>query len=130
MSGEAAFSDAELASMQATQEAHMMDACTVDAWSEGTADALGNKEPEWTPGPETPCGFQAVTVDEVLDQGADVPTVDGRVRLPIDTTVGPKDRITITKRHGVAVAAEQYEVVGEKKRGPSGLVVELQKVTD
>lgn len=124
------FSAAELAGMRATQDAHMMDRCTVDAYSDAGAGTYNYPQPTWTPGQEIRCGFQAVAVDEALAQGADVPTVDARLRLPIATALGSKDRVTVTRRHGAAVPPVQYEVVGEPKRGPSGLVLDLRKVTD
>ena len=129
MANEAAFSTAELASMQGTQEAHMMDSCTIDVYTNAGTDTFGNPNPSWVAGSPIFCGFQATKTDEALDE-SNVPTIDATVRLPIGTSINPKNRITITKRHGVTVTARHYEIVGEPKRGPSGLVLELKAVTD
>lgn len=129
MSDELAFSSDELAAMQAAQAAHLMDSCTVDAYAAGSADAYGNPSPTWTAGDEIDCGFRPVRPREVMGL-TQVPEHDAELRLAIDTSVNPQDRITITKRHGVAVTNVTYEIVGDPQRGPSGLVLQLKKVVD
>lgn len=129
MSGELSFSSTELAGLQTAQQAHMMDTCTVDVYTDAGADAYNNPNPTWVAGAEQPCGFMTTKDDEGNEAGH-VPVRDARVRLPISASVTSKDRITITKRHGVAVTAVTYAVVGTPKRGPSGLVVDLELVTD
>lgn len=124
------FSEDELAAMQAAQEAHMMDRCTLDLQVVGAAGAYNYELPTWPTGAESWCGFQPLAPDEVLDQGADVPVADGKMRLPLGTALSSEDRVTLIERHGVAITPETYEVVGEEQRGPSGLVVSLRKVTD
>jgi len=107
----------------------MMDACTIDAYTDGGADDYGNPNPTWVSGSEIACGLHMLDVAEVLD-ASNVPTVDAKLRLPIATSIDPRDRITITKRFGVAITAEKYIIVGQPKRGPSGLVLELKAVVD
>jgi hypothetical protein len=123
------FSTSELAGMQQTQEDHMMDRCTVDAYAAGATDDYGNPVPTWTPGAVTRCGYQPVKLADQMDLSK-VPAFDATLRLPINTAIDPRDRITMTQRHGVAVTPFTLEIVGEPKRGPSGLVLELRKVTD
>lgn len=125
-----AFSTDELAGLQAAQEAHHMDTCTIDVYTDAGADAFGNPNPSWVAGSALACGFQPSVPDEELD-ASHVPVFDAKLRLPIGTTVNPQNRITITKRHGVTLSPSRtFEIVGEPKRGPSGLVVELKAVTD
>jgi hypothetical protein len=51
------------------------------------------------------------------------------VRLPITTTIKATDHVKITHRFGVALSTAQiYEVIGEIRRGPSGLQVDLQEI--
>lgn len=129
MGGELSFSTDELAAMQVAQDAHMMDACTIDAYSAGAADAYGNPSDGWTSGSEIACGFKQAKPREIMGTTR-VPEWDAQLRLPIDTAVDPRDRITLTKRHGVAVTPVTYEILGSPRRGPSGLVVDLVKITD
>jgi hypothetical protein len=51
------------------------------------------------------------------------------LRLPLGTAVDAADRIEIVQRFGVAHAGEMYEVVGDPRQGPSGLVCSLAAVT-
>ncbi len=129
MSGELSFSAAELAGLQAAQQAHMMDTCTVDVYTDAGADAYNNPNPSWVSGSALACGFMA-TKDDEGNAAGDVPVRDARLRLPIATVITSKDRITITKRHGVSITPVTYGVVGTPQRGPSGLVVALELVTD
>lgn len=125
-----AFSVAELAGLQAAQDAHMMDTCTIDVYTNAGADTYGNPNPSWVAGSPMACGFQPSAIDEELDT-SHVPTIDAKLRLPIGTTIDPQNRITITKRHGVTLSpSRRFEIVGEAKRGPSGLVLDLKAVTD
>ena len=56
--------------------------------------------------------------------------VDAIVRVPIATTVTELDRVKITKQHGSTLGtALVFSVVGKPKRGPSALVIDLQRVT-
>ena len=129
MPGALSFSTAELAALQAAQDAHMMDACTIDAYSTGAADAYGNPSDSWASGSEMDCGFEQAKPREIMGTTR-VPEWDARLRLPIETSVDPRDRITVTKRHGVAVTPVTYEILGSPRRGPSGLVVDLVRITD
>lgn len=129
MSGELMFSSAELAAMRSVQDAHMMDTCTIDVYTEGAANDYGAEVVSWVSGAAIACGFHPVATDELLDS-SDVPVLDAKLRLPIATVIASVDRVTITQRHGVAVPAVQYELMGEPLRGPSGLVCELKMVVD
>jgi hypothetical protein len=123
------FSAAELAGMRRTQDDHMMDTCTVDAYAAGATDAYGNPVAAWTAAAPIFCGYRPVKLADQMDLSK-VPAFDATLRLPIGTAIDPRDRITITQRHGAAVTPFTLEIVGEPKRGPSGLVLELRKVTD
>lgn len=114
--------------MQAVQQAHMMDTCTIDAYTEGGTNDLGMPSTSYVSGSAIACGFEPVTPDEGVGS-ADVPMLDARLRLSISTSITPHDRVTVTHRFGVAVTHVTFEVVGEIKRGPSGLWLDLKKVT-
>jgi hypothetical protein len=123
------FTATELSRMQVTQDSAMMDSCKILAYS-AVADDYGNAAETYTAGDEMDCGFDPTANREVMDDTQVVITDVALLRLPIDTVVSNLDRIQITKRHGVAVTAETYEIIGNKERGPSGLVLKLRLVTD
>jgi hypothetical protein len=129
MAGELAFSAGELAAMQATQEAHMMDTCVIQVFTAGARNAAGIKAVSYVDGSAIACGFHIKTVADQLE-ATKVKTTKPELRLPLATVVTGKDRIKLTHRYGVAITAEIYQIVGEPKRGPSGLVLELERVTD
>ena len=115
--------------MQTVQAAHMMDTCIVQAFSAGAANAWNVLADGYTNGSAIFCGYQAVGGDEVQGE-TEVVRIDARFRLPFGTSIAPRDRIKLTHRHGAAITAEYYEVVGEEMRGPSGLVVEAVRLMD
>lgn len=129
MAGELIFTAAELADMQATQSGHMMDTCLIQVFAAGSVNAWNVPASGYTNGSAIFCGYEAVSGDEMQGE-TEVVEIDGRFRLPFGTAVKPTDRIKLTHRHGVAVTAEYYEIVGQARRGPSGLVVDVVRVKD
>lgn len=123
------FSSAELAAMQAAQDAHMQDQCAIGRYTDGGTDDYGAPIPTWPQDEPIACGFNVSKVDEVLG-AANVPDADAAVRLPIGTTLDARDRVVITQRFGVAVDEVAYNIIGTPQRGPSGLVVALQRVAN
>ena len=131
MANELRLSQGEKLGMRAAQDAHMMDRGKVRTFSAGADDSYGIPAEGWTDGIEIPCGFQfANRTDEVMGETA-VVAIDAKLRLPHGTTITSQDRFLLTRRMGVTLAtAEEYEVVGQPKQGPSGLYLELKRVTD
>ena len=118
----------ELQHLQATQDGAMQDTGCIMAYGE-VDDAWGNPETFYTAGAALACGFRPLTPREIQQAGL-VPTIAGKLRLPVATVLDPRDRIRITKRYGTTLVPPQdYEVVGPVERGPSGIVVNLQAVT-
>lgn len=123
------FTASELERFQATQESAMMDTCRVLVFTAGTSNAYGQPAITYVAGAAIVCGWKPNTKEMMAD--TQVPTWDGRLRMPIATAVGNKDRIRLTHRYGVALSPTQdYEIVGNPERGPSGLVLKLKSVTD
>lgn len=129
-----AFTSTELSRMRSTQESAMQDVCRIGAYR-GSTDGYGNPDtssPEtlWTYGEEQVCGLEHARPRETQASG-DVPLIDARLRLPIDTTIDERDRIRIEQRYGEALSGAQvFEIVGPVKRGPSGLVLGLRLIAD
>jgi len=120
--------------MQSTQDGAMQDVCRIGAYQEST-DGYGNPDtssPEdlWTYGEEQICGLEHVRPRETQGSG-DVPVIDARLRLPVDTSIDERDRIRIEQRYGEARdTAQVFEIEGPVRRGPSGLVLGLRLVDD
>lgn len=130
MSGEQAFSAGELSGMKTAQEGHMMDSCRILVWAAGSADAYGRKVDSYTAGSEIACGFKFDNRTVEVQGESEVVVIDGRFRLPAATTIKASDRIRLTKRFGTALSpAVDFDVIGQPRLGPSGLVVDVAKVT-
>jgi hypothetical protein len=117
--------------MQDHAEESMWDTCQVLEYNGMVTDDYGQPSPDYfLRWPVIVCGYDGSAHVEVM-QETQVVLTDAVVRLPIDTVLDNRDRITITKRHGVALAAmPTYEIIGEPARGPSALVLGLRLVTD
>lgn len=122
-------SSGELSRMRDTQESAMQDTCRVLAYS-SEADDYGNPSPTYTAGSAISCGLKLTGPDELHGSG-DVPVIDGEIRLPLSTSVGPDDRIRVTHRYGKELSSYQtFDVEGPIKRGPTGLVADVTEITD
>lgn len=129
MSGELAFSAAELAAMTTTQEAHMMDAGQVLVFAAGAANDYGVKAEGYTPGSEIACGFEFANLTREVQGETEVVQIDAHLRLAKTATITAEDRFRLTKRFGAAVSPTiDFEIVGEPRLGPSGLYIDLKKV--
>lgn len=125
---------AERAAMQTTQESHMGDTCVIQSHS-ATQDAYGQESSTYTDGASIPCGFSYAPMGvapEIERPTGTVMTIDAMVRLRIEDgeDVSPTDRVKLTHRFGEALSTPQvYEVTGNPRVGPSGIVLQLQRVT-
>lgn len=123
------FTSDELDRMQSTQEGAMQGTCNILVYSSMTDD-YGNPKAVYTAGGDVECGLEHVQPKEAQDTG-EVPMIDARLRLPIDTEIDERDRIQVTHRFGEELDSPQvFEIAGPVKRGPSGLVLLLKVVDD
>lgn len=121
------FSTTELERLQATQDSAMQDECILLQYVAGSGD-YGYGQPTYTTGATVACGLNH-KAREVMED-TQVVLTDAVLRLPIGTAVDNLDRVKITKRYGVAITPETYEVIGQPDRGPSGIVLNLRRVSD
>lgn len=120
----------ELSGFKTVQTDHMMDEC-VYVRRTTTANDYGGDVETWTDRETLACGFSfAPSSSRELLGSTDVPETSHKLRLPHGTAVNEHDRIRITKRFGVAESTPiTYEIIGPAHSGPSGVVVNLQRVT-
>lgn len=129
------FTPDEFADMQTDQAAHMFDTCTLVIYVAGATDEYGMPLTTWVAGPVVACGYDGRRHAETGIPGGTEQTqviiTDGRVRLPIDTEIMTQDRLLVTHRFGVLLETPiLYELVGEPRRGPSGLLCDIRRVVN
>jgi len=128
------FSSTELTRMRSAQDGAMQDVCRIGVYREST-DGYGNPDttsPEdlWVYGEEQICGMEHVRPQEAQGTG-EVPVIDARIRLPVDTEIDERNRIRVKERYNEDLdEAQVFEIEGPVRRGPSGLVVECRLVDD
>lgn len=107
----------------------MQDTCVLLVRLEGEQDERGYPVAEWVESDPLACGLDPKPRGELLG-GAELRLVDARLRIPIDTDVTGLDRVRVTHRFGEELAVpELFAVLGEARRGPSGLVLDLRSVS-
>lgn len=130
-----AFTLTELSRMQGAQEGAMQDQGAILHYVAGVTDEYGMPVSVWVEGPVTECGYDGQRRQEAgVPAGTpdtQVELTDGRLRLPIDTTISRLDRFELTQRFGVMLETPVvFELMGEPRRGPSGLLVDVRRVTN
>lgn len=123
---------AELTAMQATQGTTMLDACKLLPGSD-VEGSYGQEETTYadTGISEVACGFEPGSAARGGSIAGVVVELAARIRLSLTAGVAvtPNYHIKLTKRLGVTLAtAEEYQVTGWPKRGPTCFVVEVQRV--
>jgi hypothetical protein len=124
------FTAAELERMQSTQSDAMQDICELLVYAPTPADDYGMPQRKYVVRQSLECGIEHTRQGDAMGQGQ-VAVGDAVLRLPIDTDLTNVDRITVYERFGTLQAsAKTYEIMGDAKQGPSGLVLDLRQVTD
>ena len=128
------FTSTELTRMRSTQDGAMQDVCRVGAYT-SVDDAYNLPSVTYTYGDEVTCGLEldppGFSRSGELQASGEVPVIDARLRLPLATTIDPRDRIRIEQRYNEDLTTAQvFEIEGPVKRGPSGLVLDLRIVDD
>lgn len=125
-----AFTATELSRMQATQQSAMQDTAQ-HLQRTTTTDAYNRPVETFTPRLSYSCGFAPNPSQEGMEN-SQVPMADATLRIPlsVESVIDTDDRLKITHRFGVALAApETFEIIGQPERGPSGLVYNLKRMT-
>ena len=113
------------ARMKRTQEATMYQMCSIEHYAVSDDGSCSYLEPV-----TVKCGIKS-TSKGAGGSGSlyDNVTADAELRLPIGTTVGARDRVTMLQSFGEALAVRHYEVCAvPADYGPSGIVCLLKEV--
>lgn len=118
----------EIAQMRVTQQAAMMDTCRRLVWTYIGDDELGNPIYDYVPGATLVCGLNPDPATELAGD-TQLTVADARLRLPIGTVLDNRDRLEILTRNGEALSPTLvYEILGQPRRGVTGLILDLRTV--
>lgn len=118
----------EIAQMRGTQQAAMMDTCRRLVWTYIGEDELGNPIYDYVPGAILICGLNPDPAKELAGE-TQLTVADARLRLAIGTVLDNRDRLEILTRNGEALdPAPIYEIIGQPRRGVTGLLLDLRTV--
>ena len=124
----------EIAQMQLDNVAHMPDTAVLMT-RVNALDSYGQPIATWTDAATVPCGFEfspyKFRAREMGLPGEETSEILVRARVSIDyyDVVSQSSRVRLTKRYDVALTTpETYEIQGFSERGPSGLILNLQRV--
>lgn len=116
----------EFTRMRDTQGDAMGDTCQIGVLTETTTN--GHTAESYSYGTGIACGFDARQDGESTD-GTQTGITSATLRLPLSTAVLDTSRIRVTHRNGAALAtAEDYSVMGDPRRGPTCLTVDVRRV--
>jgi len=108
----------------------MHDTCILRTRISGAVDEFNVPQQSWQTSAPLDCGLTLARSRELMP-GTEVPIYDARLRLAHDTELTSFDRIRVTHRYGEHLLVPlEFEVVGEPRLGPSGLVLDLRTVME
>ena len=118
----------DLLNMRAVNEMTMHDTCVRQVYS-ATSNSMNEDVVTYTDQAAIACGLDMRPGSERHSQSYTSLEFDATIRLPVTTTIDPRDRLKITKRYGETLAtALVFEIVGPVQRGPSGIRLALKRV--
>jgi len=110
--------------MRKTQDSSMQHTCMIEHYIVAGDGTVSYSAPDM----DIPCGFSA-SGSSANGTTFDAIQVDAQLRLPLDTYVGMKDRVTILTSYGDPIEPLTFEVVKlPESFGPSAIVASLQEV--
>lgn len=119
----------ELALDQENHEALMWDTCQRLIYS-ATRDAAGQPIASYADGAVYPCGYNATASREIQLSDMTVVRSEAELRLPVDAEFNTRDRVKVLSAGGRLLAVPPvYEIVGDLRQGPSGLRLDLRRVS-
>jgi len=124
------FSPDDMAMMQEAQTGHMQDTCRILVYQAGERTGYGKRQPVYSDGPTIECGLSFPSRQYEAPGGSQFPLTEARLRVPFGTAIKPSDRILVTHRFGIMkTTPERFEVIGLAGQGPSGILLNLKRVT-
>lgn len=114
--------DRDLELLHKTHDEHLQDLCDILHYEGVEKSPRGAIVVERGVTEDVPCGFTNRS-RKYLTPDMTIVTIDGTLRLSLDTSVDAKDMVRITKRYGQEVEPVEYELDGAPVRGSAGVVV-------
>lgn len=109
--------------MQKTQEKSMQHTCRIEPYVVGEDGTVS-----YAPGFETICGFNTGMGSNSNGQMYETATVEATLRVPLDTYIGVKDRVTILTAYGEEIEPRTFEVDRVPDEGPTAIVAQLTEI--
>ena len=123
------FSTADLSNMRQAQTDHMMDTCVIQTYTSGS-NTFGEETVTYTDGSAISCGLDMRPGLERHSAEYTTSEYDATIRLPITSAPDMRDRVKVTKRFGETLStALVFEITGSIQRGPSGIRLQINRVT-
>ncbi len=118
---------AELATMQAVQQASMIDTCVIVTVTT-TTGAYGGQQTATTESAATACGLSFNTARRMDAGRGPLASVDAVLRLPLGTAIDATSQVRIMGRNGAACTPVTYTIEGPVMPGRTCLIVGLKRV--
>lgn len=118
---------ADLAQMQAVQEASMIDTCVI-VTTVTTTGAYGGQQQTTSESDPIKCGLSFNTARRMDAGRGPLGAVDAVLRLPAAAVLNSTAQIKVTSRNGVAITPQTYTIEGPVMPGRTCLIVGLKRV--
>lgn len=118
---------ADLAQMQAVQEASMIDTCVI-VTTVTTTGAYGGQQVSTSESDPIKCGLSFNTARRMDAGRGPLGAVDAVLRLPAAAVLNSTAQIKVTSRNGVAITPQTYTIEGPVMPGRTCLIVGLKRV--
>ncbi len=118
---------AEINSLRKTAGETFLDSCTLDRVVT-SGNSYGEIIQSWVSDSEIQCGLEMTGGIEKVSGEVIVVERDAVIRLPLNTLIDIRDRITLTKKYGITVSGIQFEIISLPKIGASAMRLDLKKV--
>jgi hypothetical protein len=112
--------------LAAVQMAHMQDQCNIGRHVSSGTSSLGDPVDFWPYTTGTVCGLEMTGGTEQYKGQIFSTPVDAILRLPKGTEISVEDKILMVS--GTA-SGDTFEVIGEPRKGPTGIRINLRRIT-
>lgn len=119
----------QLSHFRERQALSLMDTCRILTYS-SSQDDFNQAVASYTEiATDVPCGLDMRPGNERQRDNDIIVSYDATIRLALTVSITEKDRIKVTERYGEAITAITFDIVSPIQRGPSGIRLQLRKVT-
>jgi hypothetical protein len=110
----------------------MPDAGIIGVWTKLGEDEMGQPINNWIYGSEISCRFHLISASqqqEVAGQ-SQIETSDATCHIPLGNVINKKDRFRLTKRWGLPVINQEWEISGAFVVNAADITIHLRLITN